>query len=109
VLDREVTMADYYIVLERRQQSCVVRSWKTDRQAFVNSTSGTAEVAATGTHCNWNAQFLEVPRCGLMQTLEVDRAELENYSLWNWQPVKISSKCWCYALKLPRPHYKSRS
>jgi len=37
-----------------------------------------------------------------METLEDDCAELENYSLWNWQPVKIIPKCQCYALKLPQ-------
>jgi len=38
-----------------------------------------------------------------------DRAKLENYSLWSWQPVKIISKYPCYALKLPLPHYESLS
>jgi len=28
-----------------------------------------------------------------MTTLEDDHAELENYPLSNWQPVKIISKC----------------
>jgi len=51
VLDREVTMADYSTVLERRQQSCVVGSWTYERQALVL-------------------------QCGLMETLEDDRAEL---------------------------------
>jgi len=37
VLDHEVTMADYSTVLERWQQSCVVRSWTYDRQALVSS------------------------------------------------------------------------
>jgi len=46
--------------------------------------SGRAQVAATGTRCNWNAQLLEVLRCGLMETLEDGRAELENCSLRNW-------------------------
>jgi len=50
--------------------------------------------------CNWNAQLLDVLRCGLMATLEDDRAEIEDYPLWNWQPVKIISRCRCYALKL---------
>jgi len=44
-----------------------------------------------------------------MTTLEDDHAELENYPLANWQPVKIIMKCLCYALKLPLPHYESRS
>jgi len=34
-----------------------------------------------------------------MTTLEDDHAELENYPLANWQPVKIITKCRCYALK----------
>jgi len=44
-----------------------------------------------------------------MATLEDDHAELENYPLSNWQPVKIISKCRSYALKLPLPHDDQRS
>jgi len=67
-------------------------------------TTSRAQVAATGTRCNWNTQLVEELWCSLMETL--DRAELENYSLWDWQPVKIVSKCRCYALKLPFPLYE---
>jgi len=81
-------------------KNCKLRSPHLDvRQA---STCKSPRVAATGTRCNWNA--LEVLQCGLMETFEDDRAELENYSLWNWQPVKIISKCRCYMLKLPLAH-----
>jgi len=44
-----------------------------------------------------------------METLEDDRAELESYSLSNWQLAKIISMCRRYALKLPLPHYESCS
>jgi len=41
-----------------------------------------------------NTQLLEVLRCGLMATLEGDRAELENYPLWNYLllAMRISNK-----------------
>jgi len=45
--------------------------------------SGRAQVAATGACYNWNAQLLKVLWCSLIDTLENDRAELENYSLRN--------------------------
>jgi len=61
--------------------------------------SGRVQVAVTGTCCNWNAQLLEVMQCSFMETLDDDRAELENYCLWNWQPVKIILKCQCYVLE----------
>jgi len=32
-----------------------------------------------------------------METLEDDRAELENYSVRNWQPVKIISMCYAFS------------
>jgi len=41
-------------------------------------------VAATCTGSNWNTQLLEVLRCGLVATLEDDRAEFENYPLSNF-------------------------
>jgi len=71
--------------------------------------SGRAHTVTTGTRCNWNAQLLEVLWCNLKETLEDDRAERENYSFCNLQPVKIISKCWCYVLKLPLLYYESCS
>jgi len=44
-----------------------------------------------------------------MATLEDDQAELENYPLWNWQLVKIVTKCRCYSIELALPHYESFS
>ena len=32
--------------------------------------------------------------------IEDDQAQLENYPLWNWQPVKIVTKCRCYSIEL---------
>jgi len=42
-----------------------------------------------------------------MATLEDDPAELENYPLWNWQPVKIITMCRCYSIELALPHYRA--
>jgi len=44
-----------------------------------------------------------------MATLEDDQTELENYFLWNWQPVKIVTKYRCYSIELALPHYESGS
>ena len=64
-------------------------------------------LAVTGTHKL--TQLLEVLLCGMMATLEDDQAELENYPLWNWQPVKIVTKCRSYSIELALPHYESCS
>jgi len=73
----------------------------------IATSSRASYVAATCTSCNAYAQLLEVLRSGLMVILEDDHAELENYLVSNWQPVKIILKCRCYALKVPLPHYES--
>jgi len=89
-----VTVAESSTVLEHKQRSCEVQSWKCGRLALANRHEWQNVHVSGGDLkcCNWNAQLLEVLQSALMATLiEDDRAELENYPLLNWQPVKIIS------------------
>jgi len=94
------------VVTEKCECQCWITQWRWQI---------TSQFWSAGRKYAWSeaghttGKLLELLRCGLMETLEDDHAERENYSLWNWQPVKIITKCRCYALKLSLPHYKSRN
>jgi len=111
VLDLEVTMVKSSTVLGHRQRSCVVQKQKCCRLrlALANRHERQSVGGDDLYNCDRNTQLLEVLWCGLMATLEDDQAELENYPLWYWQPVKVITKCRCYSIELDLPHYESCS
>jgi len=109
---KEISLACYKIVPQlwnTGSKAAWSVSGSPTRKNLQISPSVKALVAATDTCCICTALMQELQRCGLMKTLEDDSAEFVNYCLWNWQPVKIISKWRCYAIKLPLPHYASRS
>jgi len=61
-------MADYSTVLERKQQSCMVQSWKYDGQALVNPTEQQSAGDGDWYLLYWNTQLLEVLQFGLMES-----------------------------------------
>ena len=60
----------------------------------------TAQVAATGTGCNWRAELLEVLWSALMQTLVGEFAEFVDESLRCRQPTEIIAECRRHMIKL---------
>ena len=79
-----MTVAESSTVLEHKQQSCVVQNWKCGKLALANHHERQNVCGGDWTGSNWNTQLLELLRCGLVATLEDDRAEFENYPLSNW-------------------------
>jgi len=115
VLDPKVTTVKSSTVLGHRQRTWAklhgpkveVRQASTCRSPRASQWRRLV-LAVTGTHSSWRYSgavwwwHLKM----IKQSLKT-QAKLKNYPLWNWQPVKIITKCRCYSIELALPHYKS--